>query len=148
MDIYTVGHSNRRFEEFMGLIGKYEIKTIVDVRSFPTSKMFPYFSRDNLDKELPKRGIRYIWMGDTLGGFRKGGYRAYTLTDAFKKAVEKLLEYASQKVAIMCAEKLPWHCHRQYLSLELKKRGIKCIHLLDEETTWISKDLTDYLIDE
>ncbi len=144
MEIYTIGHSNRSLEEFIELLKEFEIKIVVDVRSFPGSKKFPHFSRAHLENELPKNEIIYKWMGDTLGGFRKGGYQAHIMTNEFKEGIEQLKAMIKERTVIMCAEKFPWKCHRKYISLELHKQGIKCIHILEKGKTWITKDLLEF----
>ena len=144
MEIYTVGHSNRSLEEFIDLLNAFQVKILVDVRSFPSSKKVPQFNRANLEKALSLHDIIYLWMGDTLGGLRKGGYQAHTLTAEFRAGIEKLKSLLHDRAAIMCAEKFPWRCHRIYISRELQNQGIKCIHILDTQKTWIPKDLTNF----
>ena len=139
VEIYSIGHSNREWDVFLGLLKEYGIKVIVDVRRFPTSKKVPHFKRENLEKNLPENGLKYKWMGDVLGGFRKGGYRAYIETEEFQKGLEELIATTREKTAIMCAEKFPWRCHRRYISMELQKRGIKCIHIIEKGKIWIPK---------
>ena len=87
--VYTLGTGRRSEEDFIEILFAYDIKTLVDVRSFPRSKM-PVFTRANLENLLKKEGINYIFLGKELGGFRKGGYEAYTQTEDFKKGIDKL----------------------------------------------------------
>lgn len=71
--VYTIGHSNRSMDEFVSILKEYDIRVVVDVRRFPTSRKYPWFSRDALEKRFKKEGLMYIWLGDLLGGYRKGG---------------------------------------------------------------------------
>ena len=87
--VYTLGTGRRSEEDFVEILLAYDIKTLVDVRSFPKSKM-PVFTRENLESLLKKEGINYVFLGRELGGFRKGGYEAYTTTEDFKRGVEIL----------------------------------------------------------
>ncbi len=138
--IYTIGTSNRTFEEFLDIIAKYGIKSIVDVRSFPTSKFF-YFKKEYLEKNLPERGIIYNFLGKDLGGFRKEGYINYKTTESFVRGVQKLENIAKDlKTAFFCAERFPWKCHRRWISEELSKRGWKVIHIIDKEKIWEPKN--------
>ncbi len=144
MALYTVGHSNRSLEEFIDLLKSFEIKVLVDVRSFPSSKKVPHFNRVSLETNLSLYNINYLWMGDTLGGFRKEDYQVYTLTAEFQAGIQKLKSLIDQRVAIMCAEKFPWRCHRIYISREFQHQGIKCIHILSKGTMWVPTDLINY----
>ncbi|MFZ3121772.1 MAG: DUF488 domain-containing protein [Thermodesulfovibrionales bacterium] len=102
--IYTLGTGRRSEEDFIEILFAYDIKTLVDVRSFPKSKM-PVFTRENLENLLKKEGINYVFFGRELGGFRKGGYEAYTETDDFRKGIDKLEQIAlqSDRKAVMPA---------------------------------------------
>lgn len=140
MIIYTIGTSNRSFEEFLEIIERFQIKSIVDVRSFPTSKFF-YFKREYLEKILPERGIFYNFLGKDLGGFRKEGYKNYMKTESFIKGIQKLGEIGKQTTtAFLCAEKFPWRCHRRWISEELSKKGWEVIHIIEKEKIWKPRD--------
>lgn len=129
-DIYTLGTSNRSIEQFMDLLKKFGIGIVLDVRSFPTSRL-EHFKKENLSNYLMEAGIGYIHLKE-LGGYRKGGYMSHLKTSEFKEGLEKLEEIAeTKKVAIVCAEKLPWKCHRRYITSELSKRGWEIKHILD-----------------
>jgi uncharacterized protein (DUF488 family) len=133
MQIYTVGHSTRSIDEFLGTINTHGIKLVVDVRRFPTSSKFPHFSRDRLSKSLSDAGIAYLWKGDLLGGMRTGGYQAYTQTDDFSRGLSQLEITASQQpTCIMCAEKLFFRCHRRFIADILVQRGWEVIHIIDK----------------
>ena len=135
MKIYTIGHSTRSWEDFLQALRSYDIDLLVDIRRFPGSKKFPQFNKENLEKELEKHGVRYLHYPE-LGGFRKGGYLAFTMTDEFKAALLALLEKMSatvKKPVLMCAEVYYGRCHRRYVSDELVKLGHEIIHIYDTE---------------
>lgn len=128
--VWTIGHSNRSINAFLELLREHEIQVLVDVRSFPTSKI-EHFKRGNMEKWLPENGIAYVWLGKELGGYRKGGYKRYMRTKFFREGVKKLLEIASQKRAcIMCLEPNPKYCHRRFIAAHLDKKGVKVIHII------------------
>jgi uncharacterized protein (DUF488 family) len=134
--IYTIGTSTRTIEEFLYLIRKFKLQAIVDVRRFPTSK-FDHFKKDNLALKLGEGGIRYLFLGDVLGGFRKGGYLKHTQKPEFVKGIDKLKKIASEfTTAFICAERFPWRCHRRFIASRLAEDGWKVIHILDEDKTW------------
>ncbi len=93
--VYTLGTSRRSEEDFIEILFNYDIKTLIDVRSFPKSKL-PVFTKENLENLLKKEGISYIFLGKELGGFRKGGYEAYIETEDFRKGIDKLEQIALQ----------------------------------------------------
>lgn len=137
--IYTIGTSNRTFEEFLEIIEGYGIKSIVDVRSFPTSK-FSCFKKEFLEKTLPDKGIIYNFLGRELGGFRKEGYINYMKTESFIKGIQKLEDIGKDlPTAFFCAERFPWRCHRRWISEFLTKKGWEVIHIIDKEKTWSLK---------
>ena len=115
------------------------VEMVVDVRRFPTSR-FEYFRREELARSLPERGIDYLYLGKELGGYRKGGYRSFLVSEEFKRGLERLEKLASQgKIAVICAERLPWRCHRRFIGLELERRGWRVIHVIDEKRSWIPR---------
>lgn len=137
--IYTLGTGRRSEEDFVEILFDYDIKTLVDVRSFPKSKM-PIFTRENLENLLKKEGINYAFLGKELGGFRKGGYEAYTETEDFRKGIDKLESIAETGTSvIICAERFPWKCHRRWISRELHRRGWQVEHILDKGKVWAPK---------
>jgi len=130
--IYTIGHSNRTMQEFTALLRKYNIEQIIDVRRFPTSKKYPWFTKQNLEEELANIGIRYIWLGDLLGGYRREGYQIYTTTENYKRGIEHIIIISNKyRTAILCSEKLWFRCHRRFISDTLLDRGIQVIHIVD-----------------
>jgi uncharacterized protein (DUF488 family) len=161
MLLFTIGHSTRTFEEFYDLLKEHHIQVLVDVRSLPGSKRNPQFNRENLQKSLEEKEIKYVWLGAELGGYRKKGlggespnkawsdgsfrnYADHTLTPKFERGIEKLLSLAEkQKVAIMCAEKLYWQCHRRIISDYLTAKGHQIIHIVDKGKD-IGHELPDF----
>ncbi len=137
--IYSLGTSNRGIEEFVNLLKSYAIEMVVDVRSFPTSK-FQHFKRESLLQSLGGQGFGYHYLGKELGGFRKGGYEAYTQTLEYRVGLELLERMASRcRCAILCAERLPWRCHRRFIGRSLQERDWKVVHILEEEKIWEDK---------
>jgi uncharacterized protein (DUF488 family) len=137
--IFTVGTSNRTTEEFINILKHYGIKVLADVRRFPKSR-FVHFNRENLASACEIQGIEYRWMGDLLGAFRPESYEQYCRTGDFKKGLEHLEALARKRaVALCCAERLPWKCHRQFIAHELEKREWPVTHILDFDTVWQSK---------
>ncbi len=152
VQIFTIGHSSRSFEEFSQLLQEHRIERLVDVRSFPTSKKFPHFSQHNLISSLQGMDIRYYHL-KALGGYRKSdlkdspnqgwespGFRAYAdhmLTEEFQQALDAMIEIASEaKTSIMCAEAVPQRCHRQLICDALVgPREISVVHILTEGLT-------------
>lgn len=121
----------------MRLLKAYGVSVLVDVRRFPGSKKLPYFNRENLEAALPREGVRYLWLGESLGGFRKGGYREHLKTSEFKAGLGKVAETAAEtSTAIMCAEALWFRCHRRFIADRLVRRGFTVLHILDERKTY------------
>jgi len=129
----------RGIEAFLQLLRQYHIKNLADVRSFPTSRL-PHFCQKELESFLSETGIRYIYLGKELGGYRHSGYEKHMQTDAFKQGLEKLEGIAvPSSSAIMCAEKFPWRCHRRFISFALQELGWEVVHIIDSERTWQPK---------
>lgn len=145
--ILTIGHGNRPLEELESLLRGSSVACLVDVRAFPGSRRHPHFGRGELERTLPAAGIRYAWEGKALGGRRRAradsphvamrndSFRAYAdhmQSEEFATGIERLLELARQNpVAIMCAERLPWQCHRYMISDFLVAQGIEVRHVID-----------------
>ncbi|MFZ2644361.1 MAG: DUF488 domain-containing protein [Verrucomicrobiia bacterium] len=143
MDIFTIGHSTHPLEDFVALLKAHDIETIADVRTVPKSRYNPQFNQDNLARELPRAGIRYVHLKD-LGGLRQArpdstntgmkqdfrGYADYMQTEAFDAALDGLIELGAQsRTAIMCAEGDPAHCHRNLAADALTARGVTVLHI-------------------
>jgi uncharacterized protein (DUF488 family) len=145
--VYTIGHGNRPLEEFLGLLAAAGIGCLVDVRAFPGSRRHPHFGRGELERTLPEASIEYAWEGASLGGRRKprldsahaalrnASFRAYAdhmESDEFRNAVDRLLVRAQRSpTAIMCAERLPWQCHRYMIADYLVAHHVEVLHLVD-----------------
>lgn len=158
MTIYTIGHSTRELDELVRILKKYGIQLLVDVRTVPRSRHTPQFNRDTLPEELKKEGIEYEHL-PALGGLRKTkknspntgwrnasfrGYADYMQTDDFAKGLKELTELAcTQTVAIMCAEAVPWRCHRSMIGDALLVRGFEVIDIFNEKKSQPEK-LTDF----
>lgn len=114
--LFTIGHSNHTLERFLDLLAAHNIQTLVDVRTFPSSRYSPHFNQPALRDGLAARQIGYLYAGAELGGRRREPYDAIRQLPAFREAVRALI-VQSQTVptAIMCAEEDPFTCHRRFL---------------------------------
>ncbi len=134
MKFYTLGHSNREFDEFCEILREFGIALVIDVRRFPQSQKFPHFNRENLEGELSECGINYMYLGDLLGGYREGGYEEYMKTDEFNLGLGKLLFWGIDgKTVILCAEKLWFKCHRRFIADRLVELGHEVVHIIDKD---------------
>lgn len=139
--IYSIGHSARRLKEFVSLLKQHGIEALVDVRRFPASRKAPWFDRERLARSLQRAGVRYVWFGELLGGFRKGGYEVHTRSMEFKQGIEELTALAERTpTAFMCAEAVPWRCHRRFIAQALQKRGFKIAHIIDRKRVSTPKE--------
>jgi uncharacterized protein (DUF488 family) len=136
--IFTIGHSTRRIDEFIELLQMHDVKEVVDVRTMPMSRHNPQFNGDALKQSLKQNGIRYKHL-KKLGGLRHSrkdsinlgwrnlsfrGYADYMSTPEFSEGLESLTKIAcSRETAIMCAEAVPWRCHRSLVADALIKKG-------------------------
>ena len=143
--LHTIGHSNRSFAELAALLKAHGIELVADIRSVPKSRYNPQFNRDALETALPAAGIGYTYM-PALGGLRHPrkdsinlawrndsfrGYADYMQTDAFAAALGELLRIAAERrTAIMCAEAVPWRCHRSLVADALAARGLEVRHIM------------------
>jgi len=135
VSVWTIGHSNKTVEKFLELLREHDIEVLVDVRSFPTSKV-EHFKRERMERWLPGNGVEYVWLGAELGGYRRGGYKAHMRTKLFREGIERLLEIARQRRAcIMCMEPNPRCCHRRFISTRLERKGIKVHHIVAKGQT-------------
>ena len=147
MEIHTIGHSTRAIDEFIRILKAHGIAQLVDVRTIPKSRRNPQFNRDALPASLAAAGIEYHHMPG-LGGLRRAkpdsinmawrnasfrGYADYMQTEEFRKNLEQLIERSDGKsTAIMCAEAVPWRCHRSLVADALLARGIAVTEILCE----------------
>src|SRR5438128_840736 len=145
LKLWTIGHSTRSIDEFIEALKSFEIQTVADVRSFPGSRRYPQFNKENLRASLAEKGIEYVHFPD-LGGRRRAkpdslnmawqsktfrGYADYMETEGFQEGIARLLEAAREgRTAIMCAEAVWWRCHRSLISDYLKANGVEVIHIM------------------
>jgi len=137
--VWTVGHSNRSAKRFLELLEEHKITKLVDIRSFPTSKV-EHFKREEMERWLPEHGIEYVWLGKELGGYRQGGYQAHMKTQLFRVGIERLIKLAEKgRVCIMCMEKNPKYCHRRYVSAHLEGKDVEMVHILEKDQVSLIK---------
>lgn len=137
--IWTIGHSNRSQKTFLEMLRENKIEVLVDVRRFPTSKV-EHFKRKAMERWLSEQGIEYVWLGEELGGYRRGGYKAYMRTKSFKEGIRRLLKFAGQRrTCIMCMEPNPKYCHRRFISAHLESKGTKVVHIIAKGQTSLLK---------
>ena len=145
--IFTIGHSTRDWEDFVAVLKAHNIATLVDIRAFPMSRRLPHFNRENMEKGLAEAGIEYVWQKDLGGrrgkspgdspntGLRNDAFRNYAdhmLTMEFQTAVGGVIKAAAYKpTAIMCAERVFFHCHRMLVSDYLTLHGHTVLHIED-----------------
>ena len=143
--IRTVGHSTRPIDDFIEMLSAHEVRRLIDVRTIPKSRYNPQYGREALEPRLREAGIAYEHM-KALGGLRHPrkdsrntgwrnasfrGYADYMQTPEFASAVETLIAAAAQEpAAIMCAEAVPWRCHRSLISDCLLARGYQVEHIM------------------
>ena len=146
--LWTIGHSTRPIEEFTDVLRAHEIRLLVDVRTIPRSRHNPQFNADRLDESLKEADLNSVHM-PALGGLRKAlkdsinsgwrnasfrGYADYMQTAEFWNALEELLMHGQQyPTAIMCAEAVPWRCHRSLIADALVTRGWEVRHIMSPE---------------
>lgn len=130
IEVYTIGYAHLKPDSFIKILKDIGIEVLIDIRRWPTSKI-DQFRKEKLESLLKEEGIDYVWMGDTLGGYREGGYQEYMHTESFKKGLDELTKIASRKRAcIMCLESKPSACHRRFISEKLLDLGFNVLHIL------------------
>jgi len=145
--IYTIGHSTRPLDEFVSLLRAHAIESLVDVRRYPGSRRYPQFNADSLATALRGAGIGYtheVELGGRRaarpdspnGAWRNAGFRGYAdhmATPEFRAALDRLVHVADDGgVAVMCAEAVPWRCHRRLIADALVLRGVRVAHILSD----------------
>jgi uncharacterized protein (DUF488 family) len=141
----TIGHSNRSLDELIAMLNSHGVQLLADIRTVPKSRHNPHFNRDALPQPLAAAGIDYVHLPG-LGGLRHPrkdspnagwrnlsfrGYADYMQTAEFERNLEELLDLdAKRRVAIMCAEAVPWRCHRSLVADALTARGIPVFHIM------------------
>ncbi len=150
--VFTIGHSTRMFDEFVSLLQKVDVRTVVDVRSAPTSRKHPQFDGYALSEELSGYQMRYLHL-EALGGHRPKSktalpatnafwnnqsfhnYADYAMTDSFRAGLDALIELSQKSLtAIMCSEAVWWRCHRRIITDYLLSRGIRVQHILSPKS--------------
>jgi len=146
--LFTVGHSTRSWAEFVSLLKAWRIEEIVDVRTVPRSRTFPWFDGRKMARELPKAGIGYVHL-PALGGLRHAkkdstntgwrnssfrGYADYMQSEDFAAGLKELdARRKGCRACIMCAEAVWWRCHRRMIADAETARGIPVKHILSEQ---------------
>jgi uncharacterized protein (DUF488 family) len=145
--VFTIGHSTRSIDELVAVLRAHRVEALADVRLIPRSRRYPHFNDDALAVSLPDAGIRYVPF-QSLGGRRRPekdsintgwrnasfrGYADFMQADAFARALDELIQLArASPTAIMCAEAVPWRCHRSLIADALLVRGWEVIDIYDE----------------
>lgn len=145
-EVWTIGHSTRTLEHFVEMLQSFNITMLVDVRSFPGSKGYPQFNKENLEISIPQNNIGYVHL-KSLGGRRPvkkdskntawrhpafRGYADYMETEDFKTGIKELETIATKnKTAYMCSEAVWWRCHRSMISDYLKFNGWLVHHIME-----------------
>lgn len=148
LTIFTIGHSTRTLDEFVNLLRAYNVTLVVDVRSVPRSRHNPQFNKETLPDSLKLAGVKYVHMPD-IGGLRRAkpdsvntawknksfrGYADYMQTKEFTEQLLNLMLLArGNTVAVMCAEAVPWRCHRSLISDALVIRHVNVKHILTKD---------------
>lgn len=146
----TIGHSTRAIEDFVRLLKAHAVTQLIDVRTVPRSRHNPQFNRETLPASLESAGIDYVHMPE-LGGLRRTtsdsvntgwqnasfrGYADYMQTPEFRGAIDRLIRLISQgRIAVMCAEAVPWRCHRSLIADALLVRGIRTEEIVSTTRT-------------
>jgi uncharacterized protein (DUF488 family) len=147
LQILTVGHSTRSIEDFIALLKAHDVRRVVDVRTIPRSRHNPQFNHDALSQSLRAHGIQYTHMS-TLGGLRHPrkdspntswrnnsfrGYADHMQTDEFAAAVKDLIKFTGrERIVVMCAEAVPWRCHRSLIADALIVRSVAVEHIMSK----------------
>jgi uncharacterized protein (DUF488 family) len=149
--VWTLGHSTRPIDDFLALLQENNIEMLADVRRFPGSRRYPHFNQENLSASLVEAGICYAHF-PALGGRRTArgettqnsawrvaafaAYADYMLTDEFTSAFDELRALAEQsRVAIMCAEAVPWRCHRRMIADQFLAQGWRVLDIIGAGNT-------------
>jgi uncharacterized protein (DUF488 family) len=158
LTVFTIGHSTRTLEEFVELLKTYAVALVVDVRTVPRSRHNPQFNKETLPNTLKQHGIRYVSIPE-IGGLRRPkpdsvnlawrnssfrGYADYMQTKEFTDNLLKIIALAREnRLTLMCAEALPWRCHRSLISDALVVRHVKVLHIISKNST-ITHELTEF----
>ncbi len=148
--VYTIGHSTHPIDEFIRILAAFEIEKVVDVRTIPKSRHNPQFNEDELRKQLFEHAIEYVRLAG-LGGLRHPtpesvntawknasfrGFADYMQTPEFASALDELIDISAEKrIVIMCAEAVPWRCHRSLIGDALVIRKIEVEDIFSENSS-------------
>ncbi len=157
LTVYTIGHSTRTLEEFLDLLKTYGITMVVDVRTVPRSRHTPQFNKETFPNILKDQNVKYVHMPE-IGGLRHPkrdsvnlawrnssfrGYADYMQTKEFTENLLGIVALARENcLALMCAEALPWRCHRSLISDALVVRHVKVLHIISKTST-ITHELSE-----
>ncbi len=143
--LYSIGHGNKSMDVFIEELLAFGIEYLLDIRTKPYSKWNPQFNLTSLEREIKKRGLGYVFMGDSLGGlpndrgcYDSSGKVVYDILkekDFFKQGLDRLMTAGTKgvKLALMCSEARPEECHRSKLiGEELRRHGISLNHIISE----------------
>lgn len=146
--LFTVGHSTRPWPAFVELLKTWKIEVLVDVRSVPRSRAFPWFTQSLMKKALPQSGIDYVYL-EKLGGFREPAtdstnagwenirfraYADYMQTQTFEEGIQELEPHRKKRrTCVMCSEAVWWRCHRRMIADAYVARGIVVKHIMSEK---------------
>lgn len=143
--VLTVGHSTHALDDFLALLEGHAVTALADVRSAPYSRFLPHFNRSSLQEDLGAKGIRYVYLGDALGGRPRDAscyedgriqYDRVAATESFRSGLARVVRGAARyRVALMCAEAEPLDCHRTLLvARALDREGLHVEHILADGT--------------
>ena len=151
---FTIGHSTRPIEDFLEMLTAHQISRLVDVRTVPRSRTNPQFNKDTLPASLKKVKIAYAHVSE-LGGLRKPkanspnaawrnlsfrGYADHMQTEEFAAGLDKLFKWMKKdRIALMCAEAVPWRCHRSLIADALTVRGVRVEEIVSAKKTQVHK---------
>ncbi|MCZ3366510.1 MULTISPECIES: DUF488 family protein [Methanobacterium] len=155
--IYTIGHSNMTQKSFVDILKSFKIDIVVDVRSSPYSKFVSHFNREDIKRSLIENGMRYIFLGDYIGGkprdkkyYENGevNYRLIAQSDRYIEGINRIIELNNENnIVLMCSEEDPYNCHRHNLITQtLVKKGLEVTHIrknskIDKITNLDKKDI-------
>jgi len=152
--IWTIGHSTRTIDEFLGVLAAYDIELVADVRRYPGSRRVPQFGESALESSLADHGIAYRWISSLGGrrrtapdsvnlGWRHPAFRAYAdhiATEEFADGLFELLMLSGGlRTVVMCAEVLWWRCHRRIIADVLTSIGMPVVHIRDERKSTVHR---------
>jgi uncharacterized protein (DUF488 family) len=150
--LYTIGHSTHSFETFFALLERFQIQVLCDVRSSPYSRYAPHFAREVLNVQVVQRGLKYLYLGDVLGGIPLEGdfydlqgrvdYAKVAQSEGFLAGLERVKRGVAQyRIALMCAEENPQGCHRRHLISHALRDTLEIAHIRATGSLELERDL-------